>query len=325
MKIPLFWAESRKRTRVGGRQFTIRRFGWSDVSMDDAEAMADKRASKDLAAAARGEVVDARERKVPYNGAEGLPIREEVIAQRGESVLTRNSYGALCLNTPDVFFADIDTEFALPMSWAAAVLAGFGVAVVVMVISGTPLSLVGVALILALFLTPLAADLSYRMYLSFIGGPRLRAFRRISRFARRNPGWHLRVYETPAGYRVLAMHATFDPAGDVVHHSFRELAADPAYVAMCRRQRCFRARVSPKPWRAGVIEHIRPRRGVWPVAPHYLPSRKQWIQNYEAQSEGFASCRFVARFGSNHVHPAAESVRQWHDELSRAASELPLA
>lgn len=51
-----------------------------------------------------------RERKTPYNGADGVPIREEVVAKNGEAVLTRNSYGALCLNTSEVLFIDVDNE-----------------------------------------------------------------------------------------------------------------------------------------------------------------------------------------------------------------------
>jgi hypothetical protein len=41
-----------------------------------------------------------------WNG--GTPIREEVLERRDESVMTRNSYGAHCLNTENVAIADID-------------------------------------------------------------------------------------------------------------------------------------------------------------------------------------------------------------------------
>ena len=37
-------------------------------------------------------------------GGIGLPIREEVLARNGDDVITRNSYGARCLNEPDVLF-----------------------------------------------------------------------------------------------------------------------------------------------------------------------------------------------------------------------------
>ena len=38
------------------------------------------------------------------------------------------------------------------------------------------------------------------------------------------------------------------------------IGADPIYVQMCLRQHCFRARVSSKPWRIGIGQHLRPRR-----------------------------------------------------------------
>jgi len=36
MIVPQFWAEGRVRDRIAGHQVTIRRFGWSDVSQEDA-------------------------------------------------------------------------------------------------------------------------------------------------------------------------------------------------------------------------------------------------------------------------------------------------
>jgi hypothetical protein len=39
---------------------------------------------------------------MPYNGAAGVPIREEIVGRHGETVITRNSYGARCLNMPNV-------------------------------------------------------------------------------------------------------------------------------------------------------------------------------------------------------------------------------
>ncbi|HMW18952.1 MAG TPA: hypothetical protein PKN13_12055 [Accumulibacter sp.] len=46
MIIPDHWAEARKQRRANGRQVTVRRFGWSSVSADDAAAMAEHRADE---------------------------------------------------------------------------------------------------------------------------------------------------------------------------------------------------------------------------------------------------------------------------------------
>jgi hypothetical protein len=114
MIVPSFWAEARRQTRRGKRQITVRRWGWSDTSEADAQAMADARADEALALAQTDNTVERRERKVAYNGAQGVPIREEVLERLGDTVITRNAYGARCLNTPDVLFADVDFDTALP-------------------------------------------------------------------------------------------------------------------------------------------------------------------------------------------------------------------
>ena len=66
-----------------------------------------------------GEKLRRREPQTSYNGAEGVPIREEVLEQHGEEIITRNSYGARCLNTPNVLFADIDFD-GVPFRWWVA-------------------------------------------------------------------------------------------------------------------------------------------------------------------------------------------------------------
>jgi hypothetical protein len=52
-------------------------------------------------------VLPRREVRSNY-GVEGVPIREQIVQRDGDVIITRNSYGALCLNSPDVLFADID-------------------------------------------------------------------------------------------------------------------------------------------------------------------------------------------------------------------------
>ena len=108
MLVPKYWAEHREVKRVRGRQAVVRRFGWSDESETAAQAHAKSRVEEALAALAAGERPANREPKVPYNGADGVPIREELVETHGDVAITRNAYGARCLNTPDVLFADVD-------------------------------------------------------------------------------------------------------------------------------------------------------------------------------------------------------------------------
>lgn len=325
MIVPEYWAEGRIKARVDDHQVTVRRFGWSDESQEAAQAHADERTLAALKEIAAGEMVGKYEPKVAYNGADGVPIREEILARHGEAVITRNLYGARCLNTPDVLFADVDFAESVPLKLSCAVY-------VVLLTLAAGIGLwqgsvgVGVTILLvALFIgSPLALAV-FRFREKAAGGPRERALERIRRFSQQHPDWHLRVYETPRGFRLLVLHQTFDPRSEVVEQFFETLKADPIYQRMCHNQRCFRARLSPKPWRIGIREHLRPRPGYWPVKPEHLPARQRWIANYEAKAQNYAACRFLERLGSHETHPTADALRIIHDELSRAESGLPIA
>ncbi len=325
MIVPQYWAEARQQHRQGKRQLTVRRFGWSDESQQAAQQHADERVRDAMSRLQAGEPLARREPKVPYNGADGLPIREEIVRRDGDSVITRNSYGALCLNNANVLFADVDFERAVP----GRAIAGTLLAVVALVftsgLAGMGWGWAFALLMLGLLLSYPLANAAYRGWLAITGGAEQRVRRRIRAFSGAHPDWHLRVYRTPAGFRILAMHAIFDPAGDDVAAFFQALNTDPLYQQMCRNQRCFRARVSAKPWRIGISQHMRPRPGIWPVAAERLPERNRWLAEYDAAASRFAACQFVERLGSQQVHPAALAVSQLHDTLCRSDSALPLA
>ena len=327
MIVPQFWAESRIQERVAGNQITVRRYGWSDESPVAAQAHADQRTRDAFDRIAhKGEDLERRERKLAYNGAEGVPIREEIVERQGDAVVTRNGYGARCLNTPDVLFVDIDFEEPLRGSV-------FGFALVPALIAGV----VG-GWAARTWLGGLIAGLIVFAVAWFIGqrkkrgepsgnpSPEKRAAERIARFVHQHPDWHLRVYRTPAGFRLLAMHDVFNPSDTAVADCFHALGVDKVYARMCRNQNCFRARVSAKPWRIGIGDHIRPRPGVWPVSPDKLPVRDAWISRYEKAAEGHAACQYLESVGNGaKVHPKAQAVQELHDERTRALSGLPIA
>lgn len=325
MIVPEFWAEGKVRGKVDGHQVTVRRFGWSDISQEAAQAHAEERAAHAFQEIAAGEMVEKYERKAAYNGTTGVPIREEILARHGEAVITRNLYGARCLNSPDVLFADVDADQSVPSKLSC----GFYVASLVLAVAaGFIWQSVGVATVVILAGLVLGfpvTRLVFHLYQKKKGGPRGHAYARIQRFAERHPDWHLRVYETPAGYRIMVMHRAFDPMEPAVEEMFTALEADPIYVRMCKNQRCFRARLSPKPWRIGIRDHIRPQPGYWPVKEVHLPARNRWITLYEEKARNYAACRYVESLGSREVHPTAEALLIIHDELCQAHKELPLA
>jgi len=331
MIVPAFWAEGRIQARVGGRQITVRRFGWSDDSPLAAQAHADARTRDAFDRIAAGETLERRERRVPYNGADGMPIREEIVERHGDTVVTRNGYGARCLNTPEVLFVDVDFEDvrraarataarqALLPALAAGGAAGWAA-------SSWLAAAVAAAGVFLLVWRLLASAQGRSRAQAGEAGPEAAARQRIARFVAQHPDWHLRLYRTPAGLRVIAMHRTFSPQELAVADCLHALGADKVYARMCRNQNCFRARVSAKPWRIGIGEHLRPRPGVWPVAPQHLAQREAWVARYEAAARGHAACRFVEAVGaSGSVDPRARAVQGLHDALSRADSGLPIA
>jgi hypothetical protein len=117
MIVPDHWAEARKQHRASGKQITVRRYGWSATSEADALANAEARVDEALRRIVAGEKLDKREPKVPYNGAAGVPIREEVLARHGEQVITRNAYGAHCLNSPNAQPSPLSWLSSAWLSW----------------------------------------------------------------------------------------------------------------------------------------------------------------------------------------------------------------
>lgn len=328
MIVPAFWGEARLQVKHNGRNVTVRRFGWADDSQASADLHALERAQASLDLILAGHPVRRREQRTNY-GVLGVPIREQIVSRQADGVIvTRNSYGALCLNAPNVLFADVDFE---PRPTGCAVtLAMAPVGLLVGLAAGLASQTWGVGAVAALA-TLLALHLVLSQWRRWRhahagGGPEARTTARIAAFALAHPDWHLRVYRTPAGLRVLAMQRTFDPLDPEVEACFHALGADRLYATLCKVQRCFRARLSAKPWRAGVRSHIRPVKAAWSSDQARRPDRLAWIAAYEAQASAFSACHFVESLGdTSRVDPAAQRVAELHDAMSGAFTRLPLA
>lgn len=325
MLIPYFWAESRRQTK-SPKQVTVKRWGWSDISQEDAQNVADRRAKEAMDRILAGEDLRRRETRDAYGTEEGVPIREEVVSRHGDIAITRNSYGSLCLNTPDVFFADVDAQwhgtweirpFGCVLIVLAAIAAGFWQKSVFWGL--------GVAFGLLWLWSLINRLINGKRRPLAEAKAKEESLAAIRAFVATNPQWHLRVYETPAGHRLLAMHDVFDPQGDAAKDALVALNSDKRFATLCALQACFRARVSPKYWRAGYKPKESLPKSKWPFPPEHVPRRQTWVAGYDTIASRFASCRFVERLGSQATHPAAEEVRELHDRLCQANSVLPLA
>jgi hypothetical protein len=141
-------------------------------------------------------------------------------------------------------------------------------------------------------------------------------------WSRSHPGWGWRVYRTKAGLRLLATHAPVAPDEPATEQAFDELGADPLYRKLCRTQKCFRARLTPKPWRCGSENP--PCR--WPWEDERSEARfEKWDTRYRKACQDFATCALAATQGSQQIDPTIQPILKVHDEMTRADAKLDLA
>lgn len=285
MNFPKYWAKGIGREiEIDGRSVVFVCWRWSDKSLDDARTLAQE-------AAARLAEESEKSGQLPQRYGYGdRPLREPVLREiknaNGDlsAVVTRNSYGCQVLNTARVLFLDVDFSEKLEKPGFLARLFGGGSA------KSDPMSK-----LLAL----------------------------VEKWMRQNPEWGLRVYRTKAGARLMATHDVFDPVqvgNDPAWMS--NWGVDPLYLRLCRVQKCFRARLTPKFWRCNVDKP--PVR--WPFENTAAETAfKDWQRRYENASRSFSVCRLLNTYGNTRLHPEVEPVLRLHDEATGALGTLPLA
>ena len=286
MKLARFWTRDQGEA-IGpqGDRVQVVARGWSDESIDAARARAREIAQR----VAQQIVSQPGERKqYPYGDR---PLPEPVIREFGGSVVTRNAYGALVLNANRMMFIDVDRED--PATVIDDTVGG--------VISG----------IFSLFgksapPSPKAAD-------TVVDG-----IRRVAE-QRQLAG---RVYKTAGGYRVLITSETFPAGSSETEATLNEFGSDPLYVRLCRTQESFRARLTPKPWRCGF--HKPPVEFPFET-PQADAEYRRWESEYNSKSANYATCRYLTAVGSGGSADEFEELIRYHDQETKASSELPLA
>jgi hypothetical protein len=251
---------------------------WSDSSTDEARSGAQAAAEQLAAQFAAGELSNA----YSYgNRPMREPVLREVRNAAGEvtSVVTRNSYGCQVLNSAVALFVDVDLPDQKPKSGGL-----FG-------------SLFGRR-------TAEPED------------PAKAAIAKATAWAHSHPGWNWRIYRTKAGLRLLATHGLFDPADPVCERVFAAVDADPLYRKLCQTQKCFRARLTPKPWRC-KLPHAPAR---WPfenaAEEHAFGN---WDAKYHTACVIKATCLLLDK-GSGEVHEELREIVKLHDQTTRATS-----
>jgi hypothetical protein len=284
MKIPKYWAKRIQSVQSpAGRPYLLVIWQWSDVSREDAQRQADDRVRE------LEQKVRAGEPLHRYGYGE-RPLREEITqglsndTGREVAVVTRNVYGALVLNADNAMFIDIDfSDEGTSSSTGGESRWGFGKR------------------------APSQED---------------QHVERITAWAGRYPDLGLRVYRTAAGLRCLITNQLFEPGQADTLDILRAFESDPLYVRLCQAQSCFRARLTPKPWRCNM--NTPPARYPWENYDLEIRYRK-WEQRYAQASRSYSVCKLVKQLGPQQVHPDVAAILALHDRMTGVDDQRPLA
>lgn len=268
-------------------------WGWSDNSQAEAETMGRANAEKVAARAEKNHSI-----RHHYGYGADRPLREPILREfRDQSgnlvaVITRNNYGCQVLNTARIMFIDVD----LPQPKSEG---GLG------------------KLLKGLFGGAKAAPPAGTQDSAQAG-----IIAKARRTMDRHPDWGWRIYRTRAGFRLLATHQLFDPVTAAGDPAFDEVGVDPLYRQLCKIQKCFRARLTPKPWRCET--NLPPVSWPWNDAQdeQYF---KLWEATYVDASAKFATCELLTTIGNPEVDPVVSLIVAAHDEISKVGTRLPLA
>jgi hypothetical protein len=130
-----------------------------------------------------------------------------------------------------------------------------------------------------------------------------------------------RLYRTAGGYRAIVVDRTFAPDSEEAARIFGDVSADPAYATLCRVQKSFRARLTPKPWR--MPHDYAP--GRFPRDDGDARAFETWLTDYQKACAAFATCAFLETIGQRQTLPEFAPLIALHDGYSRCETGLPLA
>lgn len=284
MKIPKYWARSGTVERnPGGRVFNLACWQWSDESVEQARQRAQQRVGEIARKVRAGEELN---RYGYCDRALREPTVQSIESRSGIELgkVTRNQYGALVLNATQALFADVD----FPEEGAGASL------------GGRLLRLFGAA----------------------TSGPEAACVERISAWAQHNPQINIRIYRTFAGLRCLIANRRYDPDRNEALDILRALGSDPLYVRLCQAQECFRARLTPKPWRCNL--------SVPPARFPFETDREQqrfrdWERQYTQTIAAYSVCRLVKEIGPKDIDPDIAPILDLHDKSTGIEGARQLA
>jgi hypothetical protein len=148
------------------------------------------------------------------------------------------------------------------------------------------------------------------------------ALQSVEQWARAHPEWGVRIYRTFGGLRCLITNEVFEPSDASAIALLQSLKCDPLYVALCRQQACFRARLTPKPWRFDFA--MPPARYPW-LSQAAESAYRQWENEYQRAIASYTVCKLLKHVGRSDVHPDVGVILALHDQVARKSGSLRLA
>jgi hypothetical protein len=288
MNIPPFWTrETYSGVDQKGRSRNFTANGWSFHSLEEARQQAAQRARKIFDLITKGQKPET------YEDYLDRPIQEEIIEtihheKEQVGLITRNRYGALVLNTACVLIVDVDFPQLSPDSlWEG---------------------------IVWLFVP----SKKHRDQTAL----ELQTLNRIEQWATNNPTRHFRLYQTRMGLRIIFTDMLYEPQSEITLMILDQLESDPLYKKLTSKQECFRARLTPKPWRCNCSRP--PKRYPWNNEIEEAEYRK-WEHKYTQAVSGYKTCEFLNYFGAKTKNEVIQKIVNIHDEWTCNGSSQPLA
>jgi hypothetical protein len=290
MHFPKYWAKGKTNgTNAKGAPMEIESWGWSDNSMDEARQLAMTRAQATVQRI-RQMIPGQRRQKMDYyaDRPSREPVLEDVSGKAVKAVITRNSFGCDVLNTDLMAFADLD--YARPRN--------------------------------SLTFWQRLTDFSGKLAEGLRQTWETETISRLKAWQSSRSGWSFRLYRTKGGLRVLVTSRLVQAESSERQTWLESIGSDPLYRRLCVSQKSFRARLTPKPWRANFHD---PRVRFPYDTPKAQQTIEKWLLKYREHNKGFAVCEFIENVGSSAQIPELSALITLHDTRTCSPAKLPLA
>lgn len=190
------------------------------------------------------------------------------------AVISRNAYGSLVLNANRVMIIDIDIESTVYSPGFLAKLFGA---------------------------KPTTAQEIFQ-----------REMENLHTWQQQHQQISFRVYRTAAGLRAIVTSREYPQIDVEVIEILNQLHSDPLYRHLCISQKCFRARLSPKPWRIGLKPPVQR----FPFESSAAEAEfDNWYRDYASACKQWSVCEYLQTIGEEAAIPCAQQIVELHDSL----------